>query len=86
MSLDIKTRQSGDITVLDLTGRITLGEGTGALRDNFKKELAGGGQRFIFNMSGVSYMDSAGLGELVGCRASAANSGAKLCLAGLQKK
>ncbi|HUS06639.1 MAG TPA: STAS domain-containing protein, partial [Bryobacteraceae bacterium] len=46
----------------------------------------GGGQRFIFNMSGVSYMDSAGLGELVGCRASAANSGAKLCLAGLQKK
>jgi anti-anti-sigma factor len=86
MSLSIGTRDVKGVEVLDLNGRITLGEGTGALRDYFKKALATGKRQFVFNMTGVNYVDSAGLGELVGCRTSASNAGAQLVLAGLQKK
>jgi anti-sigma B factor antagonist len=86
MSLNISTREVKGVEVLDLSGRITLGEGTGALREYFKKALASGKKQFVFNMTGVSYVDSAGLGELVGCRTSATNAGAQLILAGLQKK
>jgi anti-sigma B factor antagonist len=86
MSLTVKVRQSQGVAILDLSGRITLGEATGMLRDAVKDALSKGSQNILLNLSEVSYIDSAGLGELVGCSTTVRNSGGKLKLLGLQKK
>jgi len=86
MSLTVKSRQSQGVDILDLGGRITLGEATGALRDAVKDAITKGNKNILLNLSDVSYIDSAGLGELVGCSTTVRNSGGTLKLLGLQKK
>lgn len=86
MSLKIQMRQAGGAMILDLDGRITLGEGSGALRDAVQSTLAGGQKSIILNMGNVSYVDSAGLGELVGGFTTVANQGGELKLMNVQKK
>jgi len=86
MSLTISNRQSGGVTILDLNGRITLGEATGQLRDAVKAAIARGDKNIILNLAQVSYIDSAGLGELVGASTTVTNSGGTLKLLNLQKK
>jgi anti-sigma B factor antagonist len=86
MSLNINSRQSGNVTIIDLSGRITLGDGTGALRDAVKNTMAAGNKNIVLNLADVSYIDSAGLGELVGCFTTVNNQGGKLKLLNLQKK
>lgn len=86
MSLTVKARQSQGVAILDLDGRITLGEATGALRDAVKDVIAKGNKNILLNLSNVSYIDSAGLGELVGCSTTVRNAGGTLKLLGLQKK
>jgi anti-sigma B factor antagonist len=86
MSLTITPRQSHGVTILDCNGRITLGEGTGMLRDTVKATLAKGEKNILLNLGQVSYIDSAGLGELVGCNTTVSNAGGKLKLLQLQKK
>ncbi len=86
MSLKIESRREKDILVMVLSGKILLGDGTGTLRDQVKADLAAGARHLVLNLSAVSYMDSAGLGELVGCRTSAFNAGGEVALVGLQKK
>jgi anti-sigma B factor antagonist len=86
MSLSINTRHSNGVAIVDLDGRITLGEGTGLLRDTVKDALAKGEKNILLNLGSVSYIDSAGLGELVGCSTTVKNAGGTLKLLQLQKK
>ncbi|HSU31748.1 MAG TPA: STAS domain-containing protein [Bryobacteraceae bacterium] len=86
MALTTKVRQVGDVAVVDLNGRITLGENTGILREELKSLLAKGTKNILLNMQHVGYVDSAGLGELVGAFTSAANQGGSVKLLHLQGK
>jgi anti-sigma B factor antagonist len=63
--LDIKERQAGDVTVLDMSGKITIGEGSVALRSAIRRLLEEGKKKILLNLSGVGYIDSSGIGELV---------------------
>ena len=60
-------RHIGKIAVVDLSGKITIGEGDVVLRERVTELLEGGHQRLLLNLERVSYMDSAGIGELVAC-------------------
>ena len=86
MSLNTKNRKVKDVAILDLSGKITLGENTGTLRDELRSLVAQGEKKILVNMAGVSYVDSAGLGELVGAYTTVANQGGTLKLLHLQGK
>ena len=66
MELKISDRQVGGITVLDLNGRLVLGDGTSGLRDKLKTLTSEGRKKILLNLKGLSYIDSSGLGALVG--------------------
>jgi anti-sigma B factor antagonist len=74
------------VTVLDLNGRITLGEGSVQLRDAIRDLIGKGQKSILLNLSEVNYIDSSGLGELVSAYTTARNQGAALKLLGLSKK
>jgi anti-sigma B factor antagonist len=86
MSLTAKTRQVGNVSIVDLNGKITLGESSGVLRDELNSLLAMGRKSIIVNMANVTYVDSAGLGELVGKYTTATNQGGSIKLLHLQNK
>jgi anti-sigma B factor antagonist len=86
MSIKLNTRQVGDVTVLDLAGRITLGEGSSILRDSLKELIAKGDKKILLNLSEVSYIDSSGIGELVSGFTTVTNQGGQLKLLGLNKR
>jgi len=86
MPLTANIRHFGNVAVVDLEGKITLGENTGILRDNLKSLLSQGTKNIVLNMGGVAYVDSAGLGELVGAYTTAANQGGQVKLLNLQTK
>jgi anti-sigma B factor antagonist len=75
MSTKATVRQSGDVTIVDLAGRITLGEGSGLVRGTIKDLVTSGRKNLLLNLKDVTYIDSAGLGELVGAYASVSNAG-----------
>jgi len=76
----------GDVSVVDVAGRITLGEGSSALRD-LMRELVGKGQKkILLNLGEVSYIDSSGIGELVSGFTTVTNSGGELKLLNLNKR
>ena len=80
------TRQVDGVTIVDLSGRITLGEGSAMLRD-VVRDLAGKGQKHIvLNLAEVTYIDSSGIGELVSAYTSVRNLGGELKLLNLTKK
>ena len=86
MAFTAKPRKVGSVTIVDLDGRITLGESTGTLRDELRSLLGSGEKKILLNMQNVSYVDSAGLGELVGAYTTATNQGGSLKLLHLQGK
>jgi anti-sigma B factor antagonist len=86
MALTAKVRKVGEVAIVDLNGKITLGENTGILRDELRSLLSQGTKNVVLNMAGVSYVDSAGLGELVGAYTTATNQGGALKLLHLQGK
>ena len=86
MSVKIDTRKVGDVTVVDVSGRITLGEGSSALRDVLRDLSAQGNKKILLNLSEVSYIDSSGIGELVSGFTSVSNGGGTLKLLGLTKR
>ena len=86
MSLTTKVRRVGDVAIVDLHGKITLGENTGILRDELKSLLAQGTKNILLNMADVSYVDSAGLCELVGAYTTATNQGGSVKLLNMQGK
>jgi anti-sigma B factor antagonist len=75
-----KVRNVGDVAVVDLTGKITIGEGDVVLREEVNKLLESDVKKVLLNLNGVTYMDSAGIGELVACYKRAAEAGARLKL------
>ncbi len=63
--LNISERQAGDVTILDLSGKVTIGEGSVALRNAIRKVLSEGKKKIILNLGEVKYVDSSGIGEFV---------------------
>ena len=86
MSLKLTTRQVGDVTVVDVAGRITLGEGSSILRDSMRDLVSKGQKKVLLNLSDVTYIDSSGIGELVSGFTTITNAGGQLKLLGLTNR
>lgn len=86
MSLHIQIRETAQAAILDLNGRVTLGDGLSELRDSIREALSGNQKNIILNLAEVSYIDSSGLGQLIGSYATVTARGGKMKLVGLQKK
>jgi anti-sigma B factor antagonist len=84
MSVKASVRHVGDVAVVDLSGRFTLGEGSGLIRNTVKGLLKEGRLLILLNLADVSYVDSAALGEMVGAFASVSNAGGKIKLLNAQ--
>lgn len=86
MSLDLNTRQSDGVAIVDLRGRITLGEGSVTVRNTVHDLLAKGQKSILLNLGDVNYIDSSGIGELVSAFTTAKKQGGELKLLNLTKK
>ena len=86
MSMKVAIRQVDGITILDLSGRITLGEGSITLRDSVRDVLAKGSKNILLNLGQITYIDSSGIGELVSAFTSVKNAGGELKLLNLTQK
>ena len=86
MSVKMSNRQVGDVTVVDATGRITLGEGASIFRDMIRDLAAKGNKKILVNLGDVSYIDSSGIGEMVSSFTTVTNHGGQLKLLGLNKR
>jgi anti-sigma B factor antagonist len=86
VSMKIKTRQVDGITIMDCSGRITLGEGSVTLRDAVRDLLSKGSKQILLNLGDVTYIDSSGIGELVSAYTTVKNQGGDLKLLNLTKK
>ena len=81
--MQITERSVGGVTVLDLNGKILLGEGDDVLRDSVRGVIAAGGRKLLLNLGEVPYVDSAGLGELVRCHTRMVQAGGSVKLLNL---
>ena len=79
-------RQVDSVTVVDFSGRITLGEGCAQLRQLIRDQLAKGNKNVLLNLADVTYIDSSGIGELVSAYTAVSNQGGQLKLLSLTKK
>ena len=86
MSMKASIRQVEGVTIVDLSGRIKLGEGSSVLRDTVKDLLGKGQKNILLNLGDISYIDSSGIGELVSAFTSVRNQGGELKLLHLTKK
>ena len=86
MTMKASTRQVDGITVVDLSGRITLGEGSVVLRDTVRDLLAKGDKKMLLNLGDVTYIDSSGIGELVSAFTAVRRENGELKLLNLTKK
>lgn len=86
MTMKSSTRQVDGVTIIDLSGRITLGEGSSVLRDLVRQTVAKGNKKILLNLGDVTYIDSSGIGELVSAFTSVRNAGGELKLLNLTKK
>lgn len=84
--MDVKIRHVEGVTVLDLGGKIVMGEGSGQLRSAIQDAMSAGSKKVLLNLEGVNYIDSFGLGELVGGYTTLRNAGGELKLLNLSKK
>ena len=84
--LSLKERQAGDVTIIDLSGKITIGEGSVQLREAVRKLLEDGKKKLLLNLGDVSYVDSSGIGELVSSYTTTNNNGGQLKLLNLTGK
>ena len=84
--MKIEARTVGDITILDCSGKISLGEGTMAVRNTVRDILKANGKKIILNLADVNYIDSSGIGELVSSYTTVTNAGGHLKLLNLTKK
>ncbi len=80
------TRQIDSVTVIDVSGRITLGEGCTQLRQLIRDQLGKGSKNLLVNLGDVTYIDSSGIGELVSAFTAVSNQGGQLKLLNLTKK
>ena len=86
MSAELIIRKLNDVSVVDVTGRIVLGESSKALRDAVAGLLANGERNIILSLGGVNYIDSAGIGELVHSTTTVTKQGGKLKLLNVTKR
>ena len=86
MSMKVVTRQVDDVTIVDLSGQIKLGEGSSVLRETVKDLLGKGQKKILLNLGNINYIDSSGIGELVSAFTSVCNQGGELKLLHLTKK
>jgi anti-sigma B factor antagonist len=86
MSFKSVSREVDGVSVIDMDGRITLGEGSGLLRDLIREKLDAGHKKIVMNMAGINYIDSTGLGELVSVYRQVKSQGGELKLLNLNKK
>jgi len=84
--LNIRERQAGEVTVLDMDGRITIGEGSVALRSAVRRLLEEGKKNILLNLAGVGYIDSSGIGELIANYTTVGRGGGQLKLLNLTEK
>jgi len=84
--MNIVQRTEGAVRVLCPLGKITLEEGDPELGDAVRAALEEGARRIVLNLEGVSYMDSSGVGELVGCYTSIRKAGGELRVCGLNER
>jgi anti-sigma B factor antagonist len=84
--MEINERTSGDIMILDLKGRMTLGEGDELLKDKINSLLLQGYKKLVLNLANVPYIDSAGLGEIVRTYTTVSRQGGSLKLLHLTKR
>jgi anti-sigma B factor antagonist len=78
--LDLKERQAGDVTILDLSGDVRMGEGSISLRDAIRKLGDEGKKKVLLNLAGVKYVDSSGIGELIANYTTISRQGGQLKL------
>jgi anti-sigma B factor antagonist len=81
--LDVKERQAGDVTILDMTGEVRIGEGAISLRDSIRNLADQGKKKVLLNLAGVKYMDSSGVGELIANYTTVKRAGGQLKLLNL---
>lgn len=86
MTMKSTSRQVNGVTIVDLSGRITLGEGSVILRDAVRDLLSKGNKQIVLNLADVSYIDSSGIGELVSAYTHVRREGGELKLLNLTKK
>ncbi len=86
MNLKTNNREVDGVTIVDCSGRITLGEGSVVLRDAVKELLTKGQKKILLNLGDVNYIDSSGIGELVSAYTTVKNQGGELKLLNLTKK
>ena len=84
--INISERQAGDVTILDLVGKVTIGEGSVALRNAIRRLLGEGKNTILLNLGGVGYIDSSGIGELVSSFTAVNKEGGTLKLLNLTQK
>ena len=86
MALKLTTRTANGVTVVEAVGRIILGQETNDLRESLKGLLANGTTKIVINLAQVDFIDSSGLGALVGLYSTANSRGAKIKLAAITKR
>ena len=86
MTMKASSRRVDGVTILDLSGRITLGEGSVVLRDQIRALLGKSEKKILLNLGDVTYIDSSGIGELVSAFTTVRNQGGELKLLNLTKK
>jgi anti-sigma B factor antagonist len=86
MSIKLGVRESEGVRIVDVSGRITLGEGSSMVRDTVRELVTQGNKKILLNLADVSYIDSSGIGELVGGFATVTNHGGQLKLANLSSR
>ena len=84
--MDITKRRVGDITILDLKGKLTIGDGAEVLRDTVASVVFQEERKILLNLAGVPYMDSGGLGELVRCSTVAGKASGAVKLVNMTSK
>jgi anti-sigma B factor antagonist len=84
--LNISERQAGDVTILDLDGKVTIGEGSVALRTTIRRLLGEGKKNILLNLGSVGYVDSSGIGELVSSYTAVQKEGGSLKMLNLTQK
>jgi anti-sigma B factor antagonist len=86
VTMKASNRRVDGVTILDLSGRITLGEGSVVLRDQIRDLISKGEKKILLNLGDVTYIDSSGIGELVSAFTTVRNQGGELKLLNLTKK
>jgi anti-sigma B factor antagonist len=86
VTMKASNRQINGVTVVDMSGRITLGEGSVVLRESIRDLVAKGQKKILLNLGDVTYIDSSGIGELVSAFTTVRNQGGELKLLNLTKK